>query len=952
MEDRRLLSGLFQEYLPPNPANPVGIVMGPDHALWISENGYILNEALTPGATPQIFQPAPGSDPVPAVAGDIIAGAHGDLWFTGSTAQQIQVAVNPIVTPGIPSSMPLHAGGPPQTITETVDTPVIGHIDAAGVLRVYPAPPANQDPFGLAIGADGNLWFTQEGQSAIGRMSLDGTYVSFAVPDNVSANSITRGPDGNLWFTTDGPNVGVITPAGAVRLFPLPNARANLNDITLGADGNLWFTDATTNAIGRITPGGAVTEFPVPTANGLPFGITSGPDGNLWFTEQFGNAIGRITPAGVVTEYAIPNSSSNPLSITPGADGNLWFTENGRNEIGAFLLNSAAFANSKPINEFPVPTDGGQFPAQITVGPDHELWYTENTALGEISTGGVAKTILSVGSNPAASDITAIAPGVDGTFWYSGVVATTTTVPGRPGYTIIQTPFGPIYVPYPPVTSTTYTPTIFRLNADGTTTHFTISEDTSTFGLATAGDGTLWIAESNGPTSRIGRIAPDGTLTEFTLPDKAAPIAITAGPDGNFWFTETDSEIGRITPAGVVTDFTVPGGGFGSITAGPDGNLWFTDITNNAIGRITPSGVVTEFPVPTPFSRPNGITTGADGNLWFVEEFGNKVGRITPAGVVTEYAIPTAGAEAVGITAGPDGNLWFTEGEANQVGEVVLANLSLGPSAPVYPLTGALEPGSDSGRSHSDDLTNVKTPAFEGTAYPNAVVRLYAQGGGQAAPVLIGQTTASASGAWTITSQPLADGSYTITAASVDAAGNPTSARLLPSVTRGALIVDTTGPRILGVSLRPRHGQVSITFADDLSGIDQTTLMQMGNYGFRRGLMQSREQFPITGLTTVSSSTAPNAPETVTLTLAKGHPLGFGLRFELRVASGGVKDMAGNSLAGTFAGTFPTGRARAGGTFQAWLRTDGRHVFKTRALPRFLRHAKLNRGSEVGSRNR
>ena len=124
-------------------------------------------------------------------------------------------------------------------------------------------------PFGIAAGPDGNLWFTDPGKSAIGRITPGGTITEF----------------------TTGLNPGSV-PIG----------------IAAGPDGNLWFTDGstTTPAIGRITPGGAITEFTTGLNHGsVPAGITAGPDGNLWFTD-YGttNAIGQITPGGTITEFS------------------------------------------------------------------------------------------------------------------------------------------------------------------------------------------------------------------------------------------------------------------------------------------------------------------------------------------------------------------------------------------------------------------------------------------------------------------------------------------------------------------------------------------------------------------------------------------------------------------------------------------------------------------------
>src|SRR3954449_12087996 len=77
-----------------------------------------------------------------------------------------------------------------------------------------------------------------------------------------SPAAMAAGPDGNMWFTDGGARaVGRITPGGTVTEFPV-TASSALRVIALGADGNFWFADAGTPApaIGRITPSGAITE--------------------------------------------------------------------------------------------------------------------------------------------------------------------------------------------------------------------------------------------------------------------------------------------------------------------------------------------------------------------------------------------------------------------------------------------------------------------------------------------------------------------------------------------------------------------------------------------------------------------------------------------------------------------------------------------------------------------
>src|SRR5262249_6461700 len=77
---------------------------------------------------------------------------------------------------------------------------------------------------------------------------------------SVAATAITAGPDGNVWFTDPVQSaVGRISPSGQVTEFS-PIGKPT-GAITAGPDGNLWFVGVLGGGVGRITPDGKVSEF-------------------------------------------------------------------------------------------------------------------------------------------------------------------------------------------------------------------------------------------------------------------------------------------------------------------------------------------------------------------------------------------------------------------------------------------------------------------------------------------------------------------------------------------------------------------------------------------------------------------------------------------------------------------------------------------------------------------
>jgi hypothetical protein len=239
-------------------------------------------------------------------------------------------------------------------------------------------------------------------------------------------------------------------------------------------------------------------------------------------------------------------------------------------------------------------------------------------------------------------------------------------------------------------------------------------------------------------------------------------------------------------------------------------------------------------------------------------------------------------------------------------------------------LAGHLDPNSDTGISHTDGITRDNTPTYVGTSAPTAVVSLFAQAAG-GSPLLIGQGVTDAAGQWSITPAfALGDGVYAVTGTAVIAPGTPT-----PSISFGTLVVDTVGPRVTGVSFNRFTGRFTVTYQDNLSGLDQFSLVDGANYRFSARPVSAKVAVP-GQLFALSASVTPASlatdPQTVILTLNHRLPLRGG-RYLLAVLSGGIGDVAGNALDGNFYGTLPSGNGLPGGNFVAQITSFHRTTF-------------------------
>jgi len=298
-------SGITEYSIPTVGAQAADITVGPDGNPWFTEaNSNKIAKITAAGKIAEYLNPTAGSP-------NLIVRLAGRLWFTEHTA------------------------GSPDVVETPTDIDTIARGGKFGT-SIVPLE-SSYEITGLAVGSDGNLWYTDPVGSSVGRVTPAGSSTEFlyAPIGPVTIANIVAGPAGNLWFTDEDDDViATITTSGTITKYSVPTADAGPRYIAAGPDGDLWFTEFVGNKIGRITAEGKFTEYPIPTPDAQADDITAGRDGNLWFTEYKGNKIGRITAAGKVTEYLIPTAGAQPAQIAASRDGNLWFIEAGINKIG------------------------------------------------------------------------------------------------------------------------------------------------------------------------------------------------------------------------------------------------------------------------------------------------------------------------------------------------------------------------------------------------------------------------------------------------------------------------------------------------------------------------------------------------------------------------------------------------------------------------------------------
>ena len=223
---RMTTSGTYTGYSLRN-INPLGIVPGPDKALWFTAQGgkagSEIGRITTAGKITQ-YRASGG------VYG-ITVGPDKALWYAEETGN----GIGRITTKG--------------KITEFTK----GISSGAG-------------PLWIAAGPDGALWFTEYQGRRIGRITTGGkvTEYSRGITHSEYPYGIIAGPDGAMWFTeseprgsgySDAAKIGRITMSGHITEYSKGlTANSDPTAVVQGSDHNVWFVESATNKTGRASP--------------------------------------------------------------------------------------------------------------------------------------------------------------------------------------------------------------------------------------------------------------------------------------------------------------------------------------------------------------------------------------------------------------------------------------------------------------------------------------------------------------------------------------------------------------------------------------------------------------------------------------------------------------------------------------------------------------------------
>lgn len=199
-------SGSFTPY-PVAGAHIGGMTVGADGNIWFTDYG---NGAVGKTTTGGFVTEYPA--PAGAIPTQLARGTDGNLWVTDANAAILRVSTNGAMTR---FTKGISSGARPQAIVSAPDTNLyftepflsstatdhIGKITLAGVVTELGSLAPNSYPNQIAVGSDGNLYFTELRTGNLGRVIVStlSTSISQTPLGITQGAAIVNGPDNDLW---------------------------------------------------------------------------------------------------------------------------------------------------------------------------------------------------------------------------------------------------------------------------------------------------------------------------------------------------------------------------------------------------------------------------------------------------------------------------------------------------------------------------------------------------------------------------------------------------------------------------------------------------------------------------------------------------------------------------------------------------------------------------------
>ena len=224
----------------------------------------------------------------------------------------------------------------------------LGRLDPGPAqMKEFPLPKPGSGPHGLVEDRAGNIWFTANQSTYIGKLDPK-TGQRHRVPAAGRrarpAHADLRSEGHAVLHAAIGPcRAGSIPSTGEMKVAATPSANTYPYGIQVNSKGVPWYVDFRGNRVGSVDPVTMeIKEYTLPDADARPRRIALTPDDMVWYTDFARGYLGRFDPAtGAVKEWPSPGGAQSQPTALPSTDGAIWYSESAVTSEHARALRSA-----------------------------------------------------------------------------------------------------------------------------------------------------------------------------------------------------------------------------------------------------------------------------------------------------------------------------------------------------------------------------------------------------------------------------------------------------------------------------------------------------------------------------------------------------------------------------------------------------------------------------------
>jgi sugar lactone lactonase YvrE len=495
-----------------------------------------------------------------------------------------------------------------------------------------------RSPAAVAVGSDGNVYVSDQGNFTIRKISPDGEVTTIAGAQLQAGSTDGVGSVARFGSAVSGGPTGIALDSSNT-IYVADTANRTIRKVVL--TGTNWVVSTfagTALQSGTLDGIGNAARFTSPT------GMTTDAAGNIYVVDGF--AIRRITPAAVVTTLA---GSVTVSGILDGLNGAARFGSilGGPKSLAVDSANNIYVADNYNYTIRKVAPSGSDWVVTTIAGAPGILGFSDgaNNEARFANPYGIAATgsgVIYV-SDSSGQTIRKIVP--DGTSWQ------VTTFAGSPTQLGFSDGLG--------IAARFATPEGMAIDTEGNVYVAELSNN-DIRKITPSAEVTTMAGQSGGP----GPVDGIGNTAQFDIPHSVAVDSI-----GNLFIGDTfNHTIRKVTPDGVVTTIAGSAGNKGfadgvgneqapqfnspiGLSSDTAGNLYVTDNGNQTIRKVAPGSVVTTLAgkvgvkgsangpsTDATFNSPTGSAIDLGGNLFVADSVNRVVRKITPGGIVSTFA--------------------------------------------------------------------------------------------------------------------------------------------------------------------------------------------------------------------------------------------------------------------------------------------------------------------------